>query len=93
MTDNTTEHPETVEVAGVTYYTIKGLARLVGRNVRTLARWHLRRIGPPRVKVNGTNLIMYKADAVKRCLEGGEQGGQRTESVRRRRGPGRGAPR
>ena len=79
MTDNTTEHPETVEVAGVTYHTVKGLARLVGRSVRTLGRWHERRIGPPRVKVNGTNLVLYRADAVNAWLEGGEAGGQRAD--------------
>ncbi len=84
MTDNTTEHPETVEVAGVSYHTVEGLARLIGRSVRTLGRWHLRRIGPPRVKVNGTNLILYRADAVKRWLEEGEQGGQRAGDVRSR---------
>ena len=60
----------TLNLAGRTYATQEGLARGLGVTVRTLARWHDRRIGPPRSKVG--NLVLYDLGKLAGWLESSE---------------------
>lgn len=56
------------------------LASQLGISVRTLARWHAMRIGPPRCSVG--RLILYRADGVSQWLAERETRTSR-DSVRR----------
>ena len=47
------------------------LARQLGKSVRTLDRWHVQRVGPPRTRVG--RLILYRKEAVARWLRDNEQ--------------------
>lgn len=38
-------------IAGRRYFTPERLAKILGKSVRTLARWHELRVGPPRTRV------------------------------------------
>ncbi len=49
------------------YITRKELARELGKSVRTLDRWHLRRIGPPRTLAGSS--ILYNKSKVLAWLE------------------------
>lgn len=40
-----------VVIAGRRYFKPEHLAEILGRSLRTLARWHEQRIGPPRIKI------------------------------------------
>ncbi|HUZ47306.1 MAG TPA: helix-turn-helix domain-containing protein [Terriglobia bacterium] len=53
------------------YLTPEKLARDLGASPRTLARWHSRRIGPPRTTVGRT--ILYRREAVEDWLRGREE--------------------
>ena len=45
------------------------LARELNRSTRTLDRWHVQRIGPPRTKVRRSKLILYRKSTVAEWLE------------------------
>ena len=49
------------------YITRKELARQLGKSVRTLGRWHRRRIGPPRTLAGCS--IFYSKSRVAQWLE------------------------
>ena len=49
------------------YITRKELARLLDKSVRTLDRWHLRRIGPPRTLAGSS--ILYSKTLVSAWLQ------------------------
>lgn len=49
-----------VVVAGKIYLTEAGLAKLLGKSPRTIARWEAARMGPPRITVGRT--ILYDQD-------------------------------
>lgn len=49
------------------YLRLEDLAKEIGISPRTLSRWQLQRIGPPRVKVG--KQIFYKVAAVQAWLE------------------------
>jgi len=51
------------------YYTREDLARELNRSTRTLDRWHVQRIGPPRTKLRRSKLIFYKKSAVSDWME------------------------
>ena len=51
------------------FLTKEQLARELGRSTRTLDRWHVQRIGPPRTKVRGSKLILFKKSTVSEWLE------------------------
>ena len=51
------------------FLTKEQLARELGRSTRTLDRWHVQRIGPPRTKVRGSKLILFKKNTVSEWLE------------------------
>jgi AraC-like DNA-binding protein len=48
------------------YVTPEQLAQHLGKSTRTLARWHARRIGPPRCSVG--KLVLYRVAAVRTWL-------------------------
>ena len=52
------------------YLTPRQLSEQLGVSLRTLSRWHLRRIGPRRITKG--RLILYRADAVREWLESNE---------------------
>lgn len=45
-----------VVIAGRRYFKPEYLAEILGKSLRTLARWHEQRIGPPRIKVGNQPL-------------------------------------
>ena len=49
------------------YITRHELAQLLGKSVRTLDRWHLRRIGPPRTRAGCS--ILYSKKMVTEWLQ------------------------
>lgn len=51
-------------------YTAQELAEKLNISVRTLSRWHNRRIGPTRSKIG--NFIAYRSDAVEEWLKNNE---------------------
>ena len=51
-------------------YTPKELAAILGVSERTLARWHLRRIGPPRTQVG--KFIAYREESLGEWLKDNE---------------------
>ena len=53
------------------YLTKDELARELRRSTRTLDRWHTRRVGPPRTRVQ--KLILYKKSSVSSWLRQQEQ--------------------
>lgn len=59
-------NPENFILAG--YVGPDELCRQLGKTSRTLARWHERGIGPPRVRVG--RLILYKVEDLRAWLEG-----------------------
>src|SRR3954447_4878532 len=68
------------------YVTPEQLSKHLGISVRTLSRWHARRIGPPRCSVG--KLILYRVAAVRTWLAGRENAPPQTgtqRSVGRRR--------
>jgi excisionase family DNA binding protein len=58
-------------VIGAQFLTPDDLARELGASPRTLARWHSRRIGPPRTVIGRT--ILYRKEAVEAWLRGREE--------------------
>jgi len=50
--------------------TRQNLASQLGVSVRTLDRWHARRVGPARVKCG--NMIGYRQDAIEKWLSANE---------------------
>jgi excisionase family DNA binding protein len=52
------------------------VAALLGVSLRTLNRWHARRVGPPRCKVGRT--VLYRAQAVEAWLTQNETQPTRT---------------
>lgn len=52
-------------------YNIEQLAETLGVSVRTLNRWHERRIGPARIKVGGK--VLYRVSSVEKWLSDHEQ--------------------
>jgi len=73
---------ECVEIAGRTYATMTGLARLLGVTPRTLSRWDERRIGPPKIKVG--KMVLFEIEKIPAWLETHER-----EAVIVRRGSSR----
>jgi hypothetical protein len=63
------------------YVTPEHLADMLGISVRTLSRWHLLRIGPPRCDIG--KLRLYRKTSVDDWLAS-----QESEPVRARRGKG-----
>lgn len=53
------------------YFTPAQLASQLNTSVRTLARWDVLRIGPPKVTVG--RKILYRRDSVHKWLESREQ--------------------
>ena len=53
------------------FLTPSQLSKQLGVDKRTLSRWHLKRIGPPRVKVG--RQIFYKVALVRAWLEAGKK--------------------
>jgi hypothetical protein len=53
------------------YLTLAQLAKQIRRSERTLARWHLMRVGPPRVLVGNTPY--YSVQSVREWLHAREQ--------------------
>ena len=51
------------------FLTKEQLAWDLNRSTRTLDRWHVQRIGPPRTKVRRSKLILYKKSTVAAWLE------------------------
>jgi excisionase family DNA binding protein len=47
------------------------LAKQLGISVRTLARWHAQRVGPPRCQIG--RLMLYQTETVRRWLAEQEQ--------------------
>jgi predicted DNA-binding transcriptional regulator AlpA len=58
------------------------LAAQLGCSPRTLDRWHVRRVGPPRVALG--RRILYRVDSVRAWLQGCEQQQGRKRIVGRR---------
>ena len=63
------------------------LAAELNKSTRTLDRWHLERIGPPRLKLGKS--VFYKADSVRTWFEAqerpaGGRGGKPWQPHRRR---------
>ncbi|WP_420558843.1 helix-turn-helix transcriptional regulator [Roseovarius sp.] len=46
-------------------------ADCIGISNRTLSRWHLQRVGPPRIKIGGR--VLYRRCALLEWLKGNEQ--------------------
>jgi hypothetical protein len=57
------------------------LAAQLGISLRTLCRWHSRRIGPPRCSVG--KLVLYRADGVRQWLMNRESGPPGASRARR----------
>ena len=53
------------------YFTREQLASVLGKNVRTLDRWHTARIGPPRVSIG--RMVLYRIESVRTWLRSREQ--------------------
>lgn len=53
------------------YLTRGQLAEALGRSTRTLDRWQVQKVGPPRLKIG--KLIIYSRERVQRWLEQQEQ--------------------
>jgi hypothetical protein len=53
------------------YITRQDLAAAINKSVRTIDRWDVHRVGPPRVVVGRT--ILYRVDSVRAWLESREQ--------------------
>ena len=51
------------------FLTKEQLARELNRSTRTLDRWHVQRIGPPRTKVRRSKLILYSKKSLAIWLE------------------------
>jgi hypothetical protein len=49
------------------YFTEKQLALTLGRDVRSIRRWHALRTGPPRIRVG--KVILYRKSSVALWLE------------------------
>ena len=60
-----------IPLLGDDYLTQQDLARELHVSVRTLARWHVERIGPPRIVVG--RLLLYRRVAVREWLESREE--------------------
>ena len=66
------------------YLTREDLAKALHRSVRTIDRWAVSRIGPPKVKIG--RLILYRIDAVRNWLDSLEEGfGRRGLNLSKRR--------
>ena len=73
----------TQSVIGDEYVTPECLAKDLGRSVRTLDRWDLLRIGPPRTRVG--RMILYRREAVLEWLRSRETRTPQRDAKRRRR--------
>jgi hypothetical protein len=60
-----------IPLLGDDYLTQQDLARELNVSVRTIARWHVERIGPPRIVVR--RLLLYRRAAVREWLESREE--------------------
>ena len=60
LATNNTE--QAAPLLGTEYLTPDGLARELHVSDRTLARWHVERVGPPRVVIGRT--ILYRRESV-----------------------------
>jgi len=60
-----------IPLLGDDYLTQQDLARELHVSVRTIARWHVERIGPPRIVVG--RLLLYRRAAVREWLESREE--------------------
>ena len=49
--------PDTIVIAGKAYFTDEGLAAEIGKHLRTLQRMIAEGIGPPMIKLGGSNLF------------------------------------
>ena len=56
-----------IPLLGDDYLTQQDLARELHVSVRTIARWHVERIGPPRIVVG--RLLLYRRAAIREWLE------------------------
>ena len=74
-----------VEIAGRRYVTADRLAKMLGVSVRTLARWHAERAGPPKIKRG--KLVLFDISKLPDYLASHE-----TDPVRAGRREGRAAP-
>ena len=57
------------------FLTESQLAKQLGRTRRTLLRWHVNRIGPPRIQLG--RLILYSAKSVRVWIQSQERGPRR----------------
>ncbi len=57
------------------YMTTEELAVELGNSPRTINRWHVRRIGPPRICIG--RMVLYRRDAVREWLASLERRSQR----------------
>ena len=73
----------TPPLLGADYLTAESLAKQLGFSPRTLARLHVRRLGPPRIVVGRT--IFYRRQSVLEWLAQQEQRNQHSRSRGRRR--------
>lgn len=65
------------------------LARQLGISVRTLDRWEVKRVGPPRIVIERT--VLYNIDSARAWLASREQGkAQRQQPYRRKHNDGKG---
>jgi hypothetical protein len=60
-----------IPLLGNDYLTQQDLARELRVSVRTIARWHVERIGPPRIVVG--RLLLYRRATVREWLESREE--------------------
>jgi DNA-binding transcriptional regulator YiaG len=60
-----------IPLLGDDYLTQQDLARELHVSVRTLARWHVERIGPPRIVVG--RLLLYRRATIRDWLESREE--------------------
>jgi predicted DNA-binding transcriptional regulator AlpA len=56
---------------GTEYLTLQQLARELGLSPRTLARWHVQRVGPPRTCIG--KLVLFRRASVLAWLQGHEE--------------------
>jgi hypothetical protein len=60
-----------IPLLGDDYLTQQDLARELHVSVRTIARWHVERIGPPRIVVG--RLLLYRRVTIRQWLESREE--------------------
>ncbi len=69
-TEETSAKTEPIALGDRRYLSPDGLAAILGVSLRTIARWHDARIGPPRIKVGNT--VLYDLERLNHWLEENE---------------------